>query len=80
VSVAAVNVGALVKMLYSALAAGLSVAVIFSIVILGSVRSIDMRRAGRGTAAAAYAALATVGVLLVAGVVVYGLILVAHKG
>jgi hypothetical protein len=79
-SAAAVNVGALVKMLYSALAAGISVALIFSIVILGSVRSIDMRRAGRGTAAAAYAALATVGVLLVAGVVVYGLILVAHKG
>ena len=79
-SAAAVNVGALVKMLYSAVAAGLSVAVIFSIVILGSVRSIDMRRAGRGTAATAYAALATVGVLLVAGVVVYGLILVAHKG
>ena len=48
----------------------LSVAVIFSIVILGSVRSIDMRRAGRGTAAAAYAALATIGVLLVAGVVI----------
>jgi hypothetical protein len=79
-SAAAVNVGALVKMLYSALAAGISVALIFSIVILGSVRSIDMRRAGRGTAAAAYAALATVGVLLVTGVVVYGLILVAHKG
>ena len=79
-SLAAVDIGALVKMLYSAVAAGLSVAVIFSIVILGSVRSIDMRRAGRGTAAAAYAALATVGVVLVAGVVVYGLILVAHKG
>ncbi len=77
---AAVNVGALAKMLYSSVAAGISVALVFSIVILGSVRSIDMRRAGRGTAAAAYAALATVGVLLVAAVVVYGLILVAHKG
>ncbi len=77
---ATIDVGALFKMLYSALAAGISVALIFSIVILGSVRSIDMRRAGRGSAAAAYAALATVGVLLVAGVVVYGLILVAHKG
>jgi hypothetical protein len=80
VSAAAINFGALVKMLYSALAAGLSVALIFSIVIHGSVRSIDMRRAGRGSAAAAYAALATVGVILVAGVVVYGLVLVAHKG
>jgi hypothetical protein len=39
-----------------------------------------MRRAGRATAAAAYAALATVGLLVAVGVVVYGLILVAHKG
>ena len=76
---AAIDVGALVKMLYSAVAAGLSVALIFSIVILGSVRSIDTRRSGRGPAAAAYAVLATLGVILVAGVVVYGLVLVAHK-
>jgi hypothetical protein len=67
-------------MLYSSLAAGLIVAFIFSIVILGSVRSTDMRRRGRSSAAAAYAALATVGVVLVGGVVIYGLILVAHKG
>ncbi len=79
-SAAAINVGALAKMLYSALAAGLSVAVIFSIVILGAVRSTDMRRAGRVTAANGYALLAGIGVVLVAGVVVYGLILVAHKG
>jgi hypothetical protein len=77
--IAAVNVAALVKMLYSSLAAGLGVALIFSVVILGAVRSTDMRRSGRGTAAAAYAVLATVGVLLAIGVVVYGLILVAHK-
>jgi hypothetical protein len=79
-TVAAINVSALAKMLYSALAAGLSVALIFSIVILGAVRSTDMRRAGRATAAAADAALATVGLLLAVGVVVYGLVLVAHKG
>jgi hypothetical protein len=77
---AAINVGALVKMLYSSLVAGLGVATIFSVVILGAVRSTDMRRSGRGTAAAAYAALATVGVVLAIGVVVYGLVLVAHKG
>jgi hypothetical protein len=76
---AAVNVTALLKMLYSSLAAGLGVALIFSVVILGAVRSTDMRRSGRGTAAAAYAALASVGVGLVIAVVVYGLILVAHK-
>jgi hypothetical protein len=78
--IAAVNVTALVKMLYSSLVAGIGVALIFSVVILGAVRSTDMRRSGRGTAAAAYAALAGVGFLLAVGVVVYGLILVAHKG
>jgi hypothetical protein len=77
--IAAVNVTALLKMLYSSLAAGLGVALIFSVVILGAVRSTDMRRSGRGTAAAAYVALASVGVILVIAVVVYGLILVAHK-
>ena len=76
---AAVNVAALLKMLYSSLAAGLGVALIFSVVILGAVRSTDMRRSGRGTAAAAYAALASVGVVLAIAVVVYGLFLVAHK-
>jgi hypothetical protein len=77
--IAAVNVTALAKMLYSSLIAGIGVALIFSIVILGAVRSSDMRRSGRGSAAAAYAALASVGLVLAIAVVVYGLILVAHK-
>lgn len=76
---AAVDVGALVRMLYSSLVAGIGIAVIFSIVILGSIRSSDMRRANRSGAAAAYAALATVALVLAAAVVVYGLFLVAHK-
>lgn len=79
-SAAVINFGALAKMLYSAAAAGIGVALIFSIVVLGAVRSTDMRRDRRSAAAAAYAALATVGVVCVAGVVVYGLILVGHKG
>jgi hypothetical protein len=78
--VAAIKWTALAKMLYASLLAGLSVALIFSIVILGAVRSTDCRRSGRGTSATAYAVLAGVGVVLAIGVVVYGLILVAHKG
>jgi hypothetical protein len=38
-----------------------------------------MRRVGRGSAAAGYAALAAVGLLLSTAAVVFGLILVAHK-
>lgn len=70
---------ALLKMIYSSLAAGVGVAVVFSTAIFGAVRSSDMRRSGRRTAASAYAALSACGLLISAGVVVYGLILVAHK-
>jgi hypothetical protein len=77
---AAINVGSLVKMLYASVLAGIGVAVIFSIVILGMVRSSDMRRADRDGAATAYAVLAGVALVLATAVVVYGLVLVAHKG
>jgi Na+/H+-dicarboxylate symporter len=69
----------LLKMFYSSLIAGISVAIVFSLAILGAIRSTDMRRAGRSGAAGAYAALAALGLVLSAAVVVYGLILVAHK-
>lgn len=64
---AAINTGALLKMLYSSLLAGVSIAVVFSLAILGATRSSEMRRARRGGAATAYAALAGVGVILTAG-------------
>jgi hypothetical protein len=76
---AAIDTAALLKMLYSSLAASLVVAVVFSTALLGAIRSADMRRAGRGVAAAAYAVLATVGVLIASGVIIYGLILITHK-
>jgi hypothetical protein len=77
--IGSIDVGALVKMFYSSVAAGVGIAVVFSIAILGATRSSDMRRSGRSGAATAYAVLGTVGLLLAAGIVVYGLILVAHK-
>lgn len=69
----------LLKMFYSSLIAGVGVAIVFSLAILGAIRSSDMRRAGRSAAAGAYAALAASGLVLLAAVVVYGLILVGHK-
>jgi hypothetical protein len=74
-----INTHALVKMLYSSVVAGVGVAVVFSIAILGTTRSSEMRRAHRTAAAATYAALAAAGLLLAAAIVIYGLILVAHK-
>jgi hypothetical protein len=77
--IAAINTHALVKMIYSSVIAGVAVALIFSIAILGATRSSEMRREHRTVAAAAYTALAGAGLLLAATIVIYGLIVVAHK-
>jgi hypothetical protein len=66
-------------MVYSSLLASVFVAVVFSTALLGAIRATDMRRAGRGVAATAYAVLAAVGVLVASGVIVYGLVLIARK-
>ncbi|HET7049939.1 MAG TPA: hypothetical protein VFI54_16875 [Solirubrobacteraceae bacterium] len=77
--VAAINTHALIKMVYSSVLAGVGVAVVFSVAIVGAARSSDLRREHRTAAAAAYTALAAGGLLLAVGMVIYGLILVAHK-
>ncbi|MGI8863173.1 MAG: hypothetical protein ACR2JH_02040 [Solirubrobacteraceae bacterium] len=76
---ALIDTGALLKLLYASLAAGVSVAVVFSLAVLGVTRSSDMRRSGRGAAASAYAALAVLALVLAAAIVVYGLVLMARK-
>jgi hypothetical protein len=76
---AAINTHALVKMLYTSVVAGVGVTVVFSLAILGATRSTEMRREHRTGAAACYTALATAGLLVAAAVVIYGLLLVAHK-
>jgi MFS family permease len=76
---AAINTHALLKMLYSSVVAGVGVAVVFSVAILGMTRSSEMRREHRTAATAAYSALAVAGLLISAAIVIYGLILVAHK-
>lgn len=70
----------LLKMFYSSLVAGVGISVVFSAAILGAVRSAELRRAGRTATATAYAVLAASALLISAAVVVYGLILVGHKG
>ncbi len=78
-SLGAIDFGALLKMFYSSLLAGVGVAVVFSLAIMGATRSSDMRRVGRGGAATAYAVLAGAGLIVAVAMIVYGLILVAHK-
>jgi hypothetical protein len=70
---------ALIKMFYSSLAAGVGVAIVFSIAVYGAVRSSDMRRAHRARAATAYSVLTAAGLLASAAIVAYGLYLLAHK-
>lgn len=77
---AAIHTTALLKMLYSSVLAGVGVTVVFSFTVLGAIRAGDMRRARRTAAAAAYGALATAGLLISTGIVVFGLILLGRKG
>ena len=76
---AAIDTAALLKMLYSSLLASITIAVIFAITVFGAIRAAEHRRANRNTAAVAYGALATVGVLVATGIVIYGLMLIARK-
>jgi predicted membrane channel-forming protein YqfA (hemolysin III family) len=76
---AAIDAHLLLKVLYTSLLAGVGVSVVFAIAVLGLVRSSDARREERPTAAASYALLGAVGLILSAGLIVFGLILLAHK-
>jgi hypothetical protein len=76
----ATTTGSLLKVVYSSLLASIGVAVVFSLVIYGAIRSSEMRRANRASVAAGFAVLAVGGFLAFAAIVVYGLILVGHKG
>lgn len=69
----------IIKLIYTSLAGGLSVAVVFSFAVLGVTRSNDLRREHRSAAAAAYGALGVLGLVLSAALVVLGVVLVAHK-
>lgn len=74
-----VAVAALVKMFYASIVAGVGVAIVFSVAVLGAIRSSDLRREHRSRSAAAYSILMCVALLASAAIVVYGLIVVAHK-
>jgi uncharacterized membrane protein len=67
------------ELLWVAPAAGLAVAIAFSLVILGSSRAGDARRAHDGGAAAAYSALALVAGAAFLAVVVYGVQIIVAK-
>jgi uncharacterized membrane protein len=76
---ALIDTGALAKVAYASLLAGIGIAIVFSLAIYGATRSSDMRREERRGVASAYVALAIAGGVLSTAIVGYGLYLVAHK-
>jgi hypothetical protein len=78
-STGSIDPHALLKVLYTSLAAGVGVTIVFSLVVLGVIRSGELRRSSRTAAAAGYAVLASTGLIVVAATIVYGLILLGHK-
>jgi hypothetical protein len=72
VTVFAVDGHLLVQVIWVSLVAGVGISVLFSLVIHGSAKGGDARRAGHGVAATAYFALAVVAFVLFAGGVVLG--------
>jgi hypothetical protein len=76
---AVVDIGSLFKVFYASLAAGVGVAIAFSLAIYGTTRAAERRREANGGAAAAFGTLAVVAILVSLGAAVYGVVLVAHK-
>jgi hypothetical protein len=68
----AVDTGLLWQVIWVSFAAGLGIAVLYSLVIVGSARAAEARRTGDGVAAAGWLALAVFAFLLFAGGVVLG--------
>jgi hypothetical protein len=68
----AVDTGLLWQVIWVSFAAGLGIAVLYSLVIVGSARAAEARRTGDGAAAAGWLAFAVVAFLLFAGGVALG--------
>ena len=67
---AAIDTGKLLELVWAAALAGIAVSVVFALIILGTTRADDRRRAGRDAAAGAYLVLAgAAGLVMTAGVV-----------
>jgi hypothetical protein len=69
----------LFQVVYTAAAAGIAVAVAFSLAVAGATRFGEERRAGAGVRAAGYAAMAAVGLAICAAAIVLGIIEMTKK-
>ena len=67
-----VKAGDILEVVWVSLFAGVIVCISYALVVLGSARSAEARRNGKGTAAVAFVALAAVALAACAGAVVFG--------
>jgi hypothetical protein len=78
-STAAIDAHLLLRVAYTAFAAGVGASLVFSLTVYGVVRSSEMRRDQRSVAAASYGLLGAIGLTLTVALIVVGLILLARK-
>ena len=76
---AAIDVGQLWQVVWVSLLAGVGATTVYSLIVLGSARSLQARRSGHAGAAVAYAGLAGLMFLLFAAAVVYGVQIMLSK-
>jgi Tfp pilus assembly protein PilN len=74
-----VDWAALLEMIYSALAAGIGVALAFSIAVAGSTRFADEVRENRRTRAALFGTMAVVALLVCLAAIVLGIVVMTQK-
>jgi len=79
IAASALSAGTLVRVVISAMAAGLGITVAFSTVIYCADRASELRRDHRGGPAAALTVAGLVALAACAALVVYGLVLVTSK-
>jgi hypothetical protein len=75
-----VDWNALGEVVLASLAAGVAVALTFSLLIVGWARSVEMRHHGRSIAATAYVVLAGVSLATFLGGIVLAIVLITNKG
>jgi hypothetical protein len=78
-STATIDAHLLLRVAYTAFAAGVGASLVFSLTVYGVVRSSEMRRDQRSVAAASYGLLGAIGLSLTVALIVFGLILLARK-
>jgi hypothetical protein len=76
---AAIDFHALGQVVWVSLAAGVSVTVLFSVVVFASDRADESRRDGAGGQAAAFGAVAVIALVIFLGSVIYGVVVMLKK-